>query len=166
MTLACFHILGTRPSSSDFLKMILMGRARASAVSVNRMVGMSSGPAAFPLFSLVKSFHISSVLKSMLVRGLLNVNCGALGSSPSGSSVKTLWKKSLRTWAFSLSVLAIVPSSLFRSSMPDLVLVFALTYDQKDLGFLFACSTTVFSSLIFALRHSLAALFLALAYSW
>jgi hypothetical protein len=55
-------MFGRRPSLSDFLKMMLMGSARTSAVSANRMVGMSSGPAAFPTYQM--TFHKMESIKN------------------------------------------------------------------------------------------------------
>ena len=165
VTIAFFQSSGTLPSSRDFWNMMLIGFASCCTVSARRRGGMLSGPAALLVFNPLRRRPTSCSEMVMSVRGSSILKLGGGGRFPSGLQVNTLWKKLFSTWALSLSVLAVDPSSLLSSAMPVLVLVFDFTYDQKDLGFPLACLATVASMLILAFLQALAALLRALAYS-
>ena len=92
-----------------------------------------SGPGDLSVRSLTIFFLIISGVTMISVSG------SEIGTSPScgmwsvSSSVNTLENCWLRVWAFSLSVVALLPSLFWRSGILALVVLYKLTYLQKAL---------------------------------
>ena len=68
VTLACFHISGTFPERREKLKRSQRGDARGWASSINSLLFIASGPAAFPV---LRDFRTDSTSLGVKVTGLI-----------------------------------------------------------------------------------------------